>query len=100
MKKYITILILIGLLSSSLPIRAREGKRYNEKSEIVKKQDAKKKKGTVEKQSVKINSEIQATEQRKKEIEAKERGVNKNKKFRRCGFDKNISQIIKKRNIP
>ena len=98
MKKYITILILIGLLSTTLPILAQEGKRYNEKSEFVNKQ--KKKKVTAEKQSTETNSEAQTSEQSKKDIEAKERSVNKNKKVRRCGFDKHISQIIKKRNIP
>ena len=102
MKKYITILILIGLLSTSLPIHAQEGKRYNEKSEFVKDQvkKQKKKKVIVEKQSTDISSETQTSEQRKKDIEANERSVNKNKKVRRCGFDKHISQIIKKRNIP
>ena len=102
MKKYITILILIGLLSTSLPIRAQEGKRNNEKSEFVKEQVKKQKKNkvTAENQSIEINSEEQASELRKKDIEAKERSVNKNKKVRRCGFDKHISQIIKKRNIP
>lgn len=98
MKKYITILILIGLLSTSLPIHAQEGKRYNEKSEFVNKQ--KKKKVTAENQNTNISSETQTSEQRKKDIEAKERSINKNKKVRRCGFDKHISQIIKKRNIP
>ena len=98
MKKYITILILIGLLSTSLPIRAQEEKRYNEKSEFVNKQ--KKKKVKAEKQSTETNSEAQTSEQSKKDIEAKERSVNKNKKVRRCGLDKHISQIIKKRNIP
>ena len=98
MKKYITILILIGLLYTSLLIHAQEGKRYNEKSEFVNKQ--KKKKVTAENQNTNISSEAQTSEQSKKDIEAKERSVNKNKKVRRCGFDKHISQIIKKRNIP
>ena len=102
MKKYITILILIGLLSTSLLIHAQEGKRYNEKSEFVNKQDKKQKKNKVadESQSTDISSEAQTSEQSKKDIEAKERSVNKNKKVRRCGLDKHISQIIKKRNIP
>ena len=102
MKKHIIILILMVFLLPSLLICAQEVNQQDTKSEFVDKKDVKqkKRKNTAERQNIKITSEAKAIEQRKKEVEAKERIANKSKRVKRWGLDKNISQIIKKRNIP
>ena len=102
MKKYIAIFLFLWLLFPSASVSAQEVKQSIKKDTTAKKQDPKnavQNKSSLKK-SKKIKSEAQKEEQRKKDIEAKEYSVNKNKKVRRFGIDENIPETVKKRNIP
>jgi len=102
MKNVLAILLLIGLLIPSCSFSASKVKQDTIKISTTKKQDLKKKayKNVVSKQGAEITSDSIVEEQRKKEIEAKERTVNKNKKVKMFGVDENLSNTIRKRNIP
>jgi len=102
MKNVLAILLLIGLLIPSYPLVTSIVKQDTIKITTAEKQDLKKKadKKVVVKQGAKITSDSIAEEHRKKEIETKEKTVNKNKKVKMFGFDENLSNTIRKRNIP
>ena len=102
MKKFIVIFLLLGFLFPSFPISAQEATKTTNKSETVEKQKNKrlKKNDLSEKQVKESNSVLQTKEQRKKDIEAKELTVDKNKKVKMTVADENLPQTIKKRNIP
>jgi len=102
MKNILAILLLIGLLIPSCSLGASKAKQDTIKAPAVEKQDLKKKadKKTISKQTSENSSDSIAEEQRKKEIEAKEQTVNKNKKVKLFGVDENLSKTIQKRNIP
>ena len=102
MKNILAILLLIGLLIPSCSFCASKVRQDTVKISTAEKQDLKKKanKIVVVKQSADITSDSIAEEQRKKEIEAKERTINKNKKVKLFGVDENLSNTIQKRNIP
>ena len=102
MKRILAILLLIGLLIPSCSFCATKVKQDTVKISTAEKQDLKKKanKIVVVKQGTDITSDSIAEEQRKKEIEAKERTINKNKKVKLFGVDENLSNTIQKRNIP
>ena len=102
MKNILAILLLIGLLIPSCSFCASKVKQDTVKISTAEKQDLKKKanKIVVAKQGADITSDSIAEEQRKKEIEAKERTINKNKKVKLFGVDENLSNTIQKRNIP
>jgi len=102
MKNILAILLLIGLLIPCYSFSASIVKQDTIKTATKEKQDLKKKadKNVVAKQGAEIISDSIAEEQRKKEIEAKERTINKNKKVKMFGVDENLSNTIQKRNIP
>jgi len=102
MKNIFAILLLIGLLIPSCSISANKVKLDTIKAPVIEKQDLKKKadKKAVAKQAKENTSDSIDEEQRKKEIEAKEQTVNKNKKVKLFGVDENLSKTIQKRNIP
>lgn len=102
MKNILAILLLSGLLIPSCPLSAGIVKQDTVKFPTAEKQDLKKKadKNVAAKQDTKIKSDSIAAEQRKKKIEAKERTVNKNKKVKMFDVDENLSNTIRKRNIP
>jgi len=102
MKNVLAILLLIGLLIPACSFSASNVKQDSVKISTTEKQDLKRKanKNVVAKQGAAITSDSIAEEQRKKEIEAKEQKVNKNKKVKLFGVDENLSNTIQKRNIP
>ena len=102
MKKFIVIFLFLGFVFLAFSVSAQEKKQRSNKPETTVNQNSKReeKKDSVAKRSPEIISDAQAEEQRKKEIEAKELSVNKNKKVRRFGVDENLPQMIQKRNIP
>ncbi|NEW81198.1 MAG: hypothetical protein GZ094_02375 [Mariniphaga sp.] len=102
MKNVLAILLFIGLLIPSYPLFASIVKQDTIKVTTAEKQDLKMKadEKVVVKQGAKITSDSIAEELRKKEIETKERKVNKNKKVKMFGVDENLSNTIRKRNIP
>lgn len=102
MKNIIAILLFIGFSVPSPSLFAQEVKQNSFQSVNAEKIDSVNivKKKLTAKQSTEISSDKKAEEQRKKEIEAKEHSVNKNKKVRRFGVDENLSNTIRKRNIP
>lgn len=102
MKNVLAILLFIGLLIPSCSFGACKVKQDTIKISTPKKQDLKKKanKNIGSKQGMEITSDSIAEEQRKKEIEAKEQKANKNKKVKMFGVDEDLSNTIRKRNIP
>jgi len=99
MKKYFAVLLLSGFLIPVLPISAQEVKKNIKNTETISKQNSAKKKKKCA-TTMKGKTEAQSSEQRKKDIEAKERLVDKNKKVKRVGVDENLPKTIRERNIP
>ena len=102
MKKYITTFLFIVFLFSVLQITARDGNKRTNRLETSEKRDSTQnvKIDLAKKQDPEFMFDAQVVKQRKAEIEAKERSIDKNKKVKRFGFDENLPQIIRKRNIP
>ena len=102
MKKFFAIFLIVGFLFPALPIGAQDGKKKKDETETLAKPGLKRKKNKNMADSTSISdlSETQAAEQRKKEIEAKEKSIDKKKKVKRLTVDENLSKTITNRNIP
>ena len=102
MKNILAILLLTGLLIPSCTFCANKVKQDTIKASTTEKKVLKKKasKNALAKYTAEITSDSIAKEQRKREIEAKERTVNKTKKVKMFEVDEYLSKTIQKRNIP
>jgi hypothetical protein len=99
MKKYFAILLILGFLFPTLPVCAQEGNTKQKKTETVAKRKSKHRKNIKPSETAGL-SEEQTKELRKKDIEAKERTVDKNKKVKRLIVDEDLSKTVRNRNIP
>jgi len=102
MKNVFAILLFIGLLIPSFSFGNPKVNQETIKIATTEKPDSTKNvnKKLAPKHPAQTTVDSMEVEKRKKEIDIKEHTVNKNKKVRRFGVDENLSNMIKKRNIP
>jgi len=103
MKKSISILLLTGFIFWHIPAWAGNTIQSQNKQELQnQKLEVKniKKKKSSRKQIKDANSEKLTREVKKKEIEAKERSIDKNTKVKKVSVDENLPQTVRQRNIP
>ena len=103
MKKTISILLLSGFFFCFFPVQAgNEIQNTNVSVTLKNKQGTKdiKKKKSAKNQTKIADSEKQARELKKKDIENKERLMDKNKKVKKVSVDDNLPETVHKRNIP
>lgn len=100
MKKIITILLLVGLLFSYQPLNAKPSLQDAKKSEKVTKKLSHQKKQMLKKEHKKPLTPEQLKEKQKKEIEAREKSIDRTKPVKKVSSDENLPQTVRKRNIP
>ena len=103
MKKIISIFLIAGFIFCFFPVQAANDMPSFNKPEIQNiKQEVKdlKKKKSAKKRIKDANSDKQTTELKKKEIETKERSMDKNKKVKKVSVDDNLPETVHQRNIP
>ena len=103
MKKIISIFLIASFFFCFIPVQAGNNMQNSSKSEIQNnKHHGKglKKKRSDKKKNKDANSEKQARELKKKEIEAKERSIDRNIKVKKVSVDDNLPETVHQRNIP
>ena len=100
MKRIITFFLLIGLLITFLPLPNLASPQEPHDSEMPQNRKLKRQQ-KMEVSRLEANKKEQiAKEQKKRNIEAKEKSVDKNKKVKKFTTDQDLPETAKKRNIP
>ena len=100
MKKFIPMFVFTGFFFGIIPLTASDCLNVIPKSSQNDRQELKDDGKKVSAKDNKAAKELKAKEQKKRDIEAKEHSVNKNKPAKRFSTDENIPETVRKRNIP
>lgn len=97
MKKIISLIVILGYFSCIHLSYGMERLLSDLNSQVKDKPQTDRHR---QKEAERVSRDLKMKEEKKKEIEAKEHSVNKNKRVKRFSTDKDLPETVKKRNIP